>query len=175
MGTLTTTEKLSIVEAYIEASDIPIQMVPLARRLGIRVYMTDWPNSISGKIERDEEKGGDSGFACYVNKSHPAVRRRFTIAHEISHYILHEHQIGDGIFDDAKYRSGLPETAEYEANRMAANLLMPMPMVKAAKKLVGLDPAKLAEMFWVSEAAMRIRLGLPYEPATSEAQNAEVV
>src|SRR3546814_3235070 len=71
-------------------------------------------------IRKDAERGGESGFAIYVNGSHPRVRRRFSIAHEIAHFALHRNLIGDGVTDDAMYRSNLSSAVEVQANRMAA-------------------------------------------------------
>ena len=49
-----------------------------------------------------------SGYAIFVNKGDRyKTRQRFTIAHKIAHFILHREAIGDGIVDDALYRSGL--------------------------------------------------------------------
>ncbi|MEO3416134.1 ImmA/IrrE family metallo-endopeptidase [Roseovarius sp. CAU 1744] len=154
-------EKLRIVNDYISEMELPIEVTPLANRLGIRVYRAPWPNEISGKIQKDAERGGESGFAIFVNQDHPAVRRRFTIAHEIAHYVLHERKIGDGIFDDALYRSGLPHREEVQANALAADILMPKKLVREMQGQHGDEIGKLAEIFWVSEQAMSIRLGVP--------------
>src|SRR3546814_4029407 len=64
-------------------------------------------------IRKDAERGGESGFAIYVNGSHPRVRRRFSIAHEIAHFALHRNLIGDGVTDDAMYRSNLSRSEEH--------------------------------------------------------------
>jgi len=155
-------EKLKVVNDYLDEASVPIQMVPLANDLGIRVYNAKWPNSVSGKIQKDAERGGDSGFACFINSDHPRTRRRFTIAHEISHYVLHEGDIGDGIFDDALYRSGLSSRKEAQANSLAADILMPWSKLNKFVKLYGDDAKSLAEIFDVSVHAMSIRLGIPY-------------
>src|SRR5436190_10493767 len=103
----------------------PVQVVPIADALGLSVYRaTDWPDTTSGMIVRDAERGGASGFAIYVNAKHSEVRRRFTIAHEVAHFVLHRNLIGDGITEDALYRSGLSDAFEQEANGLAAEILM---------------------------------------------------
>jgi Zn-dependent peptidase ImmA (M78 family) len=152
---------LRVLNDYIDASNLPIQTVPLAIDLGIRVYKADWPNTISGKIQFNEDRGGDSGFAIFVNGDHPRVRRRFTIAHEIAHYILHEPEIGDGLIDDALYRSGLSSRMESQANQLAADILMPWQYLREAHEFAGDDIPSLAIQFDVSEQAMSIRLGMP--------------
>lgn len=150
-------DKLQIMNTYIAYFGVPVNVVGLAHRLGIRVYDAPWPNHVSGKIQKDPQRGGESGFAIFVNQSHPITRKRFTIAHEIAHYVLHEDQIGDGVFDDAMYRSGLPEKVEVQANNMAADILMPWSVLK---EHLGEPVPKLAEMFNVSEQAMSVRLGI---------------
>jgi hypothetical protein len=149
-------EKLRLVNTYVGYFGVPVNVIGLAHRLGIRVYDAPWPENISGKIQKDRTRGGESGFAIFVNKSHPETRKRFTIAHEIAHYVLHEDKIGDGVFDDALYRSGLPEKIEAQANGLAADILMPWSLLNP---LVGKEPSELAKMFKVSEQAMKIRLG----------------
>lgn len=150
-------EKLQTLNLYIGYYGIPVNVVELAQRLGIRVFDAPWPDNISGKIQRDKQRGGESGFAIFVNQSHPETRKRFTIAHEIAHYVLHEDRIGDGVFDDAMYRSGLPEKVEAQANNLAADILMPWPYLKDH---LGKPIEELAEMFNVSVAAMSVRLGV---------------
>ncbi len=151
-------EKYQTINTYLGFRTPPIDVVGLANALGIKVYDAAWPPSVSGKIQKDPVKAGSSGFAIFVNKDHPITRKRFTIAHEIAHYVLHERHIGDGIFDDAMYRSGLPESKEYQANQLAADILMPWHMLRP---LIGTrTPEQLAELFNVSREAMNIRLGV---------------
>ncbi|MEP2828674.1 ImmA/IrrE family metallo-endopeptidase [Parvibaculum sp.] len=141
----------------------PIQVIPIANALGLKVYYVDWQDNMSGRIERNERLGGDSGYAIFVNKNHPPNRRRFTIAHEIAHFVLHRDQIGDGVYDDAMYRSGLPQRTEFEANRLAADILMPWHLINEATE-DGLSTVEgLAKKFEVSNSSMSIRLGVPYE------------
>lgn len=134
----------------------PVPVIATARALGIDVFeATNWPDQLSGMIKRVSYS--DSGFSITINANHPKVRQRFTVAHEIAHAVLHPEMIGDGITDDAMWRSGLPETAEYQANRMAADILMPEHLIREHAK--GLwTPASLAKLFGVSNKSMEIRL-----------------
>ena len=147
----------------LDQDDPPIQVVPIANKMGINVYAVyDWKQqSISGMIRKHKKDGGDSGYAIYVNADHSTNRRRFTIAHELGHYVLHKNLIGDGLLDDALYRSGLSNLIESEANRFAADILMPKAMVRAAiAKEDSIE--RLAEQFEVSPQAMAIRLQVPH-------------
>lgn len=140
----------------------PVQMIPIAEDLGIKVYrVLGWPDTVSGRIFRSEERGGDSGFAIEVNASHHENRRRFTIAHEIAHYVLHYNDIGDGLYDDALYRSGLSNYKEVQANQWASRILMPDHLVRQAIMQFGENVVELARVFGVSTTAMSIKLGLP--------------
>ncbi len=82
-------------------------------------------------------------------------RRRFTIAHEIGHFVLHpgsiRHERG-GLVNEAL------RSREREADRFAAELLMPEHLVRQAVREQGVDPALLADRFQVSVKAMRVRL-----------------
>lgn len=140
---------------------VPIHVVPLAEEFGIKVYRVNDSDNFSGMIVKDKERGGSSGYAIFVNTKHPVARRRFTIAHEIAHFILHRSLIGDGISDDALYRSGLGNKIESAANKYAANILMPMDLIYEAI-LDGDDTIeKLADHFQVSRSAVAARTGIP--------------
>jgi Zn-dependent peptidase ImmA (M78 family) len=101
-----------------------------------------------------------SGFDIFVNANHPETRRRFTIAHEIAHAVLHPHLIGDGITDDALLRSGLSDAVEAQANRMAADILMPWKKLNEYLDRGVTEIDDLARAFNVSPQSMAIRLGV---------------
>lgn len=139
----------------------PVPVVKLANELGIGVYEVDgWPDNISGRIYRSDERGGAAGYAIDVNRRHALVRRRFTIAHEIAHFVLHRSRIGDELYDDGLYRSGLPSSMEVQANRLAAKILIPDHLLQRAWASGISSPEALAQAFQVSEASMRIKLGV---------------
>lgn len=144
----------------------PVSVVDIAREMGVKVYKSNgWPDYISGLIRKDAERGGSSGYAIYTNAKHRKTRRRFTIAHELGHYVLHRDEIGEGegITDDALYRSRLGGPLERQANRFAANLLMPRDLIVEAINQ-GVDSVeKLAAKFEVSRSAMSICLEVPFE------------
>src|SRR3546814_898104 len=123
----------------------PVQTIDIAQELGIKVFkVNDWPDNVSAMIRKDAERGGERGFAIYVNGSHPRVRRRFSIAHEIAHFALHRNLIGDGVTDDAMYRSNLSSAVEVQANRMAADILMPWHLIREATDK-GIDTVERSE------------------------------
>jgi len=142
----------------------PVDVVAIASDLGINVWADSFPDSISGKIFRDPMNGGTTGFSIVVNESHSFVRQRFTVAHEIAHFVLHRRKLESGdLIDDAMYRSGLTSKEETAANRLAADILMPLPLIRKLLDAGIRDPKSLASRLQVSLPAMRIRLGLPVE------------
>lgn len=139
----------------------PVHVVPLAQELGLSVYKIDsFPDDLSGMIKKES----DNKYSIYVNGNHHIHRRRFTIAHEIAHFLLHKNHIGDGIVDNAMYRSGLSSALESQANAMAADILMPWHLLNQEDTKSGFAIPLLAIKFLVSEASMAIRLGVPVEP-----------
>ncbi len=141
---------------------VPVNPAHVARKLGLEVYSAELPKNISGMLKRDETYGTPSGFVIFVNKNEPAVRQRFTAAHEIAHFALHKESIGHEVSDNYMLRSeGMSDRQEVEANKFAAAMLMPMDKVNSAIKQGITTPEALAKKFNVSKVAMSIRLGLP--------------
>jgi len=135
----------------------PVDLDALAADLDLRVIEARLPPDISGKIERDIFDG--HGFMVTLNAAHSPVRKRFTLAHEIAHFILHTDLIGDGIVDNALYRDGrLGDEKEWQANRFAASILMPAEAVGKAWRAGATDAARLAAAFGVSTAVAEIRM-----------------
>jgi Zn-dependent peptidase ImmA (M78 family) len=143
--------------------DAPIKLSEIAKTIGVKVISTPLPSGISGEIRPDPEIAG--GFVIRVNRNDSARRQRFTVAHEIGHFLLHRDQIGNGITDDVLYRSTMSDWREAQANRIAADILMPQALVDEwleRAKLLQVDDVVgfLSDKFNVSGAAMKIRLGL---------------
>ena len=138
-------------------TSVPIDVELLATDLGLKVYHADLGDDIYGKLTRDASKGGWSKYAVFVNKTNHPNRQRFTLAHEIAHFVLHRDLIEDGIIDDTQYRSTLSSDHETQANKLAADILMPRALVRAEFQR-NRAIAPLAVRFQVSEAAMKIRL-----------------
>jgi Zn-dependent peptidase ImmA (M78 family) len=124
--------------------------------------MHSLPSNVSGKIFRDPLNGGASGFSIAVNASENPLRKRFTVAHEISHFILHREQLENGdLIDDTMYRSGLSSAEETAANRLAADILMPYALIQSLIQSGIRDVVSMANALQVSQPAMKIRLNIP--------------
>jgi Zn-dependent peptidase ImmA (M78 family) len=153
------------------AKGAPVDIVGIIAALGIDYAEESRPESLSGFIERF----GD-GYRIVVNSNHSNVRRRFTAAHELGHYVYHRDMIGDGIYDDAAYRAAgfsgrysnpkIRLEHETQANRFASVVLMPSELIDKLTLENGFDfddpqdVKSLARMLDVSEQALRIRLKL---------------
>ena len=99
-----------------------------------------------------------------MNRFESKERQRFTIAHEIAHYLIHRDKIDAGVVDSVLYRSKLSSRTEAEANRLAADIVMPRHAVVAAVQDKGGSRSDrvvqdLANAFGVSKQAMAIRVG----------------
>jgi hypothetical protein len=135
----------------------PVNIAAIAKVLGCSVWEShDLPDDIAGKLFKDEKHGGEHQYSIVVRAQDPLVRKRFTVAHELAHFLLHRHLLGSEVVDDALFRSKLSTPVEAQANGFAADLLMPWHLLTP---VVMRPLAELALMFQVSEQAMSIRLG----------------
>jgi Zn-dependent peptidase ImmA (M78 family) len=139
----------------------PVDVAAAAQRLGVKIFAAKLAEKVSGVLVRDPSYGTASGFVIFVDEDEPAVRQRFTAAHELGHFVLHKEAVGHKNEDNYLLRSdGMSNRQEAEANRFAAALLMPFDLVEDAMKSGITTPKDLAKHFKVSEIAMSIRLGL---------------
>lgn len=149
-----------IVTRYTAA--IPVKLGAMARELGLEVVLSTLPPGVSGEIRRSDAAG--YAFQIRINRHEKKTRQRFTLAHEIAHFLLHRDKIGNGLVDDVLYRSKLSNALEVEANQLGAELIMPYEMINRETKIYdGIDDAvidALASKFEVSPPAMEIRLGV---------------
>lgn len=100
----------------------------------------------------------DGFWVIQINQNHNKKRQRFTLAHELAHYILHKEQNSD--FKDAVFfRNEVRDSMEYIANEFASQLLMPEQNVKKVIEEENIrNIGDLAELFGVSAAAMKYRI-----------------
>jgi len=146
-----------------ENSGPPVNIERIIRSLGLRLdKKADLYEEISGLIERTE----DGNYKISANRTDHYFRRRFTMAHELAHYLYHAHLLGDGVDDNRAFRSSedgpfnnprIGKREETEANRFAAMVLMPGEQVREEWNRWR-DVGTLAQRFQVSKQAMEIRL-----------------
>ena len=146
----------------------PVPLLELAHDLGLEVNETDeFPDHKSGSLLHEGGK-----FKIYINVHHPMTRRRFTVAHEIGHFLLHRDKLVPNENDehvdsikthvqelkreDERELGEEERLMEIEANNIAAAILMPEYDFRQAFKVAD-DLKEVAEKFKVSEAAAAIR------------------
>jgi len=151
-----------IVRQYI--SEAPVRLGALAKSLGVEVLLSTLSPGVSGEIRRVGNDTEGYRYQIKINRHEKKERQRFTLAHEISHFLLHRDRIGDSLSDDVLYRSKLSNTLEYEANRLAAEIVMPSQRIDSMLENIDtIDDSVVndfAHLFGVSSDAMSIRLGL---------------
>lgn len=138
-------------EAGVQTAPCDVQNA--ARALGIRVVYEPMDDDMSGFLER---RGGR--WVAGINAYHHPVRQRFTLAHELAHYVLHRSE--QERFEDRTYarRRNDHSKMEREADAFAASLLMPEVRVRKAIESGVKNLNDLARQFDVSSLAMRYRL-----------------
>lgn len=91
-----------------------------------------------------------------INRSEPAVRQRFTLAHELKHVLDASHE--DAVYGHLPKGPSRDRHVEAVCDHFAACLLMPRAWVKRLWGEGIQDLSLLARHFDVSQAAMHIRL-----------------
>jgi len=162
-----------IVERLLLANRVscaPVDVEKLARSLGADVQYEPADENLSGFILRNRKT---RRAVIGVNSTHHPNRQRFTIAHEVGHFLLHDQ---DDIHVDGndcgllvrrrnEESSKGEDDFEKEANLFAAELLMPATLLE--QDLVELEDANLmdeevlgplADKYQVSTQALTFRL-----------------
>lgn len=130
--------------------------------LPTRVWLERLTTRLGGQIEYVEDDSesesvavaGDSfviKLPLYVSEA----RNNFTIAHELAHVVLHHRSAS---CQQEQYNRCGSDPQEWEANRFAAELLMPEQDFRLEARRLNNDPAALARKFGVSGAAAKVRL-----------------
>lgn len=141
----------------------PVSINDIVENNGLDIKFSDLGENVSGVLAIQNEKG-----SIGVNKNESKVRQRFTLAHELGHYVLHSKKQNQLFIEDKMYRNEESSTGdlrrEREANAFAAATLMPKELLKQEIEKHQLDIAhedsikKLAQIFKVSEVAMTYRV-----------------
>jgi len=143
-----------LTEVY---SSPPIPVLEIAEQNGVKVVFTDFGNKsdlVSGFCDFQNAK-------LYVNSEDIPQRQSFTMAHELGHWLIHrEFFLKDP--DSYPYllrfnKLDSHNPLEQEANKFAANLLVPERLLKPLRGHVH-SPSALAHLFYVSRTMMEIRL-----------------
>ena len=153
-----------ILEKF-QIDELPVPVDQIAKKMGLEIQPYDLGENVSGVLVIDKGKG-TIGF----NNKESKVRKRFTIAHELGHYVVH--YANNGIFIDKNFKIEFRDQEsstgellkEQEANAFAAAILMPEKFLIREIEARQLDLSddgslnELAKTFNVSTTAMSFRL-----------------
>lgn len=140
---------------------VPVNVKAIAKDLGIVVQEREFEDDLAGMLV---VRGNHAVMG--VNKKHSLNRRRFSIAHELGHYMMHRSM--SDVFVDAFHRDndsskGI-DPEEIQANAFAAEILMPETILRERLSRKPLDifdeksVSELAKEFGVSSQALTVRL-----------------
>ena len=139
-------------EGYVDGYKLDVERFIKNKYRDINIQKIALASEVSGKLEYK-----DGVWLMSVNVQHPEVRQRYTLVHELGHYLNHRDSVKS--FEDTVYfRSKQKSSMEYMADQFAASLLMPENDVK---NLVAGGVKTVKEMslkFGVSLEAMKYRL-----------------
>jgi Zn-dependent peptidase ImmA (M78 family) len=146
------------IEAFAErfARDIGLEpggdLEAVVKGLGGRITFQSFPE-LEATAQASIRVHDTGDFDIYVADYTTVEQDRFSIAHELGHYLLH-YPLAKGPMRAERFGS---ERAEWEANWFAAGLLMPTASFKATFRRARGDLAEIAAHYGVSKAAARVR------------------
>jgi len=132
---------------------VPVNVAAAAAHLGLQVAEEIMDDDLSGYLEHR-----NGIWYVGVNALHHRNRRRFTIAHEIAHYVLHRREASSFHDNTFARRANSHDRMEQEADRFAAELLMPEAAVRQSIAQGITSVSALADAFGASALAMKFRL-----------------
>lgn len=154
-----------VIAQRVNGPPVPIEAIVASQGLFI-VQSSNSSSDISGFITYE-----NSRTIIGVNSAHSETRQRFTIAHELGHYLLHPHsnQVHVDKRFHAQFRDSLSskgtDKQEREANLFAAEILMPrfllqndLSLVSSFDLLEEETVRHLAKKYKVSYQSMLLRL-----------------
>lgn len=140
--------------------DVPIPMLRdiLEQDVGLRIFYLELSSTFSAIYLYDHQLSG----CIAVNRLHPEERRRWSLAHDYGHFLVHRYQ--PTILIEGGYRH-IPESERF-ADTFALYFLMPTNGLKrrfydirrTKDKITPADLCILAHYYGVSVAAMTLQL-----------------
>lgn len=160
-----------------ESLPVPVELI-VSNSFGLRIRLVDDMTAAPGLAgERSENVSGLLLVAdgeIWVNAAEARQwegRRRFTIGHELGHYVMHQEDAKPTIFCRKVEVEDGPEVAdrasmstEREADAFAAAMLMPEHLVREHVERKGTEIPGLCDAFGTSEKATRYRVETLFGP-----------
>jgi len=154
----------TVIDRY--RNDFPVKVGAIAKELNIALVSTaELPPNTSGSLVKE----ADGRYTIYVDQNDSQRRQRFTIAHELGHFVQHGHaeileKYGEllnprkTVFTRPSNGTNFQEI-EKEADNYAADLLMPKAeFVKTWNDAETLS--EVADKFGVSSMAANVRAAI---------------
>lgn len=150
---------LAIKRGVVDSGVVPVDIVSLVLAQGLKISYFNPAQSKSDTLENVSGLLDKSSKVIYINSTDSEERQRFTLAHELGHYVYNHDEDKFGL----NYRDSDHErnSAERQANDFASEILIPSPILR--KKLNKYSDARptileIANLFGVSQIAMRVKL-----------------
>jgi Zn-dependent peptidase ImmA (M78 family) len=140
-----------VIADYWQPDTFPVDVEAIAKSMGLRVEYTFLRDGVSGMIEA---RGED--IVIYVDFDENSARQRFTIAHELGHFVERSNQ-GQRDFAFIDERGTKYDLHEFYADEFAGNLLMPADEITDLRKR-GFSNVEMAAHFGVSTPALNKRI-----------------
>ena len=111
-----------VTQRFVKSS--PPDLASLCKELGLRIQEVP-AKGFDGALVRS--KSGQKGIIAVKASIREASRKRFTVAHEIGHFVIPNHRLLKNVCDEKKIDSfdSRLNRPEIEANEFAAELLLP--------------------------------------------------
>lgn len=163
-------EKALDILEELKIKNAPVDVDFIASQRGIVVHYIPLEEKLSGMIFRQ------NATIIIINSLHHPNRQRFTLAHELGHFVMHMQDLGSEVHVDKKFQAHARneissqgwDIKEIQANQFAAELLVPHPFLKLELQntVIHIDDEenilKLARIFRVSSQMMTFRISAFY-------------
>lgn len=112
----------------VKPTGTPVKIIELCKNMGFSVFQQDLPKKICGYIAIDGElkERFDTDRIITVNMNESNKRRRFTVAHELGHFLFDFDPNSIQFYNAFEHDHNESQAPNEDlANRFAAELLMP--------------------------------------------------
>lgn len=159
------------------ASEAGQSVKALAERLGMSVWLVDLPEGVAAVLVKSRAMDKSDHFRILVNKNDTAERQRFSIAHEIGHFVLHRNDPDFCVLEEEEFSADIVplfagkansfrdslssygvSRLEKEANRFASLLLLPTNLLRRDAAYRNGHHATVARRFQVPFAVAHRRI-----------------
>lgn len=142
-----------------KSKDGSIDIIKVALALGLKVYQVKQVDeNFNAKISLSDD---NESFEILVNGNHSINRQRFSIAHEIAHFVLHKPKLEEKkeLYRLCRCENDLDINMEKEADILAEELLIPQEILEE-KFLSDLEKDKLVSISKIREISNYFKVSI---------------